>query len=566
MVHNEKTSVLPLFRKDYQPQDPLLRIRDLALKAGEKSLVNHISLDIPRRTVMGLVGESGSGKTLTALSVLGLLPRGINITSGSIMLNDTPAATELLHLPVKQLNRIRGNRISMIFQEPMTSLNPTMKCGPQAIEPLLKDHRLSKKEAKEEILRLFREVRLPDEQHIYNAWPHELSGGQRQRVMIAMALSTNPDLLIADEPTTALDVTVQKNILDLLAGLKEKYDLSILFITHDLMVLKQIADEIAVMYRGEIVETGTMKQILEHPSTPYAKGLLACRPQLDEQPERLPTVADFMNPDRPVPPPRKEHSHKSPPEVLLSVRDLAVHFQSRGRSVTAVNAVSFDVFKGETLGLVGESGCGKTTLGRTILQLINASSGSVIFEGKSLNTMSPGQLRRTRRRIQIVFQDPYSSLNPGKTIGNILTEPMVVHQLAAGKADREVRARKLLNQVDLPEDAYNLYPHQFSGGQRQRIGIARALACAPDFIILDESVSALDVSVQAQILNLLNDLKAEYDLTYIFISHDLTVVKYMSDRVLVMSEGRIVESGTAAKIYLDPSENYTRKLIKSIPG
>ncbi len=546
--------------------DPLLSIRDLSIHAGEKNLVDRISLDISRRTIVGLVGESGSGKTLTALSVLGLLPRGVDITSGSIMLNGTPAATELLHLPVRQLNRIRGNRISMIFQEPMTSLNPTMKCGPQAIEPLLKENRHTVSEAKEEILQLFREVKLPDEELIYNAWPHELSGGQRQRVMIAMALSTSPDLLIADEPTTALDVTVQKNILDLLLGLKEKYDLSILFITHDLMVLKQIADEIAVMYRGEIVETGAMKQILEHPSTPYAKGLLSCRPHLDEQPERLPTVADFMNPDRAVPPTRKDHSHKSPPEVLLSVRDLEVNFHSRGRSVAAVDAVSFDVFKGETLGLVGESGCGKTTLGRTILQLIAADSGSVVFEGKSLNRMSREQLRRTRRRIQIVFQDPYSSLNPGKTIGNILTEPMVVHQLASGKADREARARKLLNQVDLPEDAYNLYPHQFSGGQRQRIGIARALACAPDFIILDESVSALDVSVQAQILNLLNDLKAEYDLTYIFISHDLTVVKYMSDRVLVMSEGRIVESGTAEKIYLDPSENYTRKLITSIPG
>ena len=546
--------------------DPLLSISDLTLQAGEKVLVDRISLDIPRRTIMGLVGESGSGKTLTALSVLGLLPRGVRVTSGSISLNGTPGTTELLNLPVRQLNRIRGNRISMIFQEPMTSLNPTMKCGPQAIEPLLKENTHTHAQAKQEILRLFREVKLPDEHLIFNAWPHELSGGQRQRVMIAMALSTNPDLLIADEPTTALDVTVQKNILDLLSDLREKFDLGILFITHDLMVLKQVADEIAVMYQGKIVETGTTKQILEHPSTPYAKGLLACRPHLDEKPERLPTVSDFMDPEKQPPPPRGKHSTGIQQQVLLTVQNLEVSFHSRGRSVTAVNEVSFDVYKGETLGLVGESGCGKTTLGRTILQLIAADSGSVIFEGKPLNRMRAETLRRTRRRIQIVFQDPYSSLNPGKTIGSILTEPMVVHRLAPGKAEREARARTLLEQVGLPDDAYNLYPHQFSGGQRQRIGIARALACQPDFMILDESVSALDVSVQAQILNLLNDLKAAYDLTYIFISHDLTVVKYMSDRVLVMSEGRIVESGTAEKIYMDPAADYTRKLISAIPA
>lgn len=545
--------------------DPLLSIKNLEIQAGEKVLVDRISIDIPRRTIMGLVGESGSGKTLTALSVLGLLPRGVSVTSGSIMLNGTPGTTELLNLPARQLNRVRGNRISMIFQEPMTSLNPTMKCGPQAIEPLLKDNRHTHAEAKQEILRLFREVKLPDEDLIYNAWPHELSGGQRQRVMIAMALSTNPDLLIADEPTTALDVTVQKNILDLLSDLREKFDLSILFITHDLMVLKQIADEIAVMYQGKIVETGNMQQVLEHPSTPYAKGLLACRPHLDEKPERLATVADFMDPGKQPPPPRRNHSSSDRKQVLLSVQDLEVNFHSRGRSVNAVNAVSFDVYKGETLGLVGESGCGKTTLGRTILQLIEADSGSVIFEGKALNRMRAETLRRTRRRIQIVFQDPYSSLNPGKTIGSILTEPMVVHRLASGKAEREAQARKLLEQVGLPDDAYNLYPHQFSGGQRQRIGIARALACQPDFMILDESVSALDVSVQAQILNLLNDLKAAYDLTYIFISHDLTVVKYMSDRVMVMSEGKIVESGTSEKIYMNPSADYTRKLISAIP-
>ena len=546
--------------------DPLLSIRNLTIRAGDKTLVKDISLDIPRRSIMGLVGESGSGKTMTALSIMGLLPPGVSVTGGKILLQDKEPPSDLLSLSSRQLNRVRGNRISMIFQEPMTSLNPTMKCGPQAIEPLLKEHRVSHRKAKAEILRLFREVRLPDEEHIYHAWPHELSGGQRQRVMIAMALSTSPDLLIADEPTTALDVTVQKNILALLSELRDTYNLGILFITHDLMVLKQIADQIAVMYGGEILETGETKKLLEDPVTPYAKGLLACRPRLDEKPERLPTVADFLEPGQKSPTIRRQKKTTGGNEVLMTVKDLEVEFKGRGRKVKAVDRVSFDVYKGETLGLVGESGCGKTTLGRTILQLINAKSGSVIFDGTPLHQMKPSQLRRTRRRIQIVFQDPYSSLNPGKTIGNILTEPMVVHQLESGRSSRETRARELLEQVGLPNESYNLYPHQFSGGQRQRIGIARALACRPDFIILDESVSALDVSVQAQILNLLNDLKSNYDLTYIFISHDLTVVKYMSDRVMVMSEGSIVESGTSEKIYLDPGESYTRKLIAAIPA
>jgi peptide/nickel transport system ATP-binding protein len=389
--------------------------------------------------------------------------------------------------------------------------------------------------------------------------------------MIAMALSTSPDLLIADEPTTALDVTVQKSILDLLSGLKEKYNLGILFITHDLMVLKQIADEIAVMYRGEIVEKGEMKSVMENPSTPYAKGLLACRPGLENQPERLPTVADFMEPEKGEPvgkrhvAPKSGTSGRLKGEVLLRIEDLNVRFSSRGRSVNAVSAVSFDVYRGETLGLVGESGCGKTTLGRTILQLVEADSGSVYYRGTALNRIKTKALRKVRKNIQIVFQDPYSSLNPGMTIGNTITEPMFVHRLAKNREEAEMMAHRLLDQVGLPSDAFNLYPHQFSGGQRQRIGIARALACKPEFIVLDESVSALDVSIQAQILNLLNDLKREYHLTYIFISHDLTVVKYMSDRVLVMSEGKIIEAGTSEQIYLQPSEGYTKKLIASIP-
>jgi peptide/nickel transport system ATP-binding protein len=552
-------------------KDLLLEIRDLEIRAGEKILVNNIALDIYRKTITGLVGESGSGKTLTALSVLRLLPKGVVATSGAVVFHDKTEETNLLITPLKQLNRIRGNRISMIFQEPMTSLNPSMKCGRQAMEPLLKLKNVSTSEAKEKILHLFEEVQLPDPKGILNAWPHELSGGQRQRVMIATALATSPDLLIADEPTTALDVTVQKSILDLLSGLKEKYNLGILFITHDLMVLKQIADEIAVMYRGEIVEKGMMKSVMENPSTPYAKGLLACRPGLENQPDRLPTVADFMEPGEGGPVRKSRVSAKSKipgrekGKVLLRVENLNVRFSGRGRSVNAVSAVSFDVYRGETLGLVGESGCGKTTLGRTILQLVQADSGSVYYRGTALNRMKTKALRKVRKNIQIVFQDPYSSLNPGMTIGNTITEPMFVHRLARNKREAEEMAHKLLEQVGLPADAFNLYPHQFSGGQRQRIGIARALACKPGFIVLDESVSALDVSIQAQILNLLNDLKQEYHLTYIFISHDLTVVKYMSDRVLVMSEGKIIESGTSDQIYLQPSESYTKKLIASIP-
>ncbi len=552
-------------------KDLLLKISDLEIKTGKKTLVSNVSLDICRKTITGLVGESGSGKTLTALSILRLLPSGVEATAGTIFFYDTDGATDLLSVPLKQLNNIRGNNISMIFQEPMSSLNPSMKCGKQAMEPLLKIKGHSTSETKEKILHLFDEVRLPNPKDVFRAWPHELSGGQRQRVMIATALATSPDLLIADEPTTALDVTVQKNILSLLGYLKEKYNLAILFITHDLMVLKQIADEIAVMRQGEIIEKGGMDSIMKKPSTPYAKGLLACRPGLENQPLRLPTVDDFVDPEKAG---RNHKTHEpnktgtpvqKKSEILLRVEDLHVNFSARGRSVNAVHAVSFDVYRGETLGLVGESGCGKTTLGRTILQLIHADSGLVFYRGRALNKLNVKTLRKIRKNIQIVFQDPYSSLNPKKTVGSIITEPIIVHHLAKGKTEAREMAHRLLEQVGLPADSFNLYPHQFSGGQRQRIGIARALACRPEFIILDESVSALDVSIQAQILNLLNDLKEEFDLTYIFISHDLTVVKYMSDRVMVMSDGKIIESGTSAQIYLQPTEDYTRKLIESIP-
>nr|MDA3822287.1 ABC transporter ATP-binding protein [Bacteroidales bacterium] len=487
-----------------------------------------------------------------------------SILSGSINFILPNGTSDVIQYSEKELNTIRGDCISMIFQEPMTSLNPSIRCGFQAMETLIVKKKMPATKAKEKILELFREVMLPDVSRIFQAWPHELSGGQKQRVMIAMALANSPDLLIADEPTTALDVTVQKSILELLLKLKAKFNLSILFITHDLMVLNQIADEIVVMYNGEIVESGNKDTIMTKPSNPYTKGLLACKPGLENQPNRLPVIADFVEGKRPVHIPKRKHDI-SEDDIILSVNNLDVTFGSKKKSVQAVKKVSLDVYKGETLGLVGESGCGKTTLGRAILQLIQASSGSVIYEGKPLDTLKGKALRKIRRNIQIVFQDPYSSLNPGKTIGNILAEPMHIHKLVKGKRKIETQVFKLMEQVGLPNDAINLYPHQFSGGQRQRIGIARALACQPNFIVLDESVSALDVSVQAQILNLLNDLKDEYNLTYIFISHDLTVVKYMSDRIMVMSEGEIVEAGKPEAIYLNPAQAYTRKIIDSIP-
>jgi peptide/nickel transport system ATP-binding protein len=383
--------------------------------------------------------------------------------------------------------------------------------------------------------------------------------------MIAMALATSPDLLIADEPTTALDVTVQKSILELLLELRDKYELSILFITHDLHVLNQIADEIAVIYNGEIVESGSKNDIFNSPKTPYAKGLLACKPRLDQGNGPLKTIADFLNPSKDNEKHFISSKNSLKNEVLLSVNNLSISYKKWKVQNKAVNAVSFEVYKGETLGLVGESGCGKTSIGRSILQLIDFYSGSIQYRGQPLNELSTSALRSFRRKIQIVFQDPYSSLNPAKTVGSILAEPLRVHKLVDGRAEEEHRVMSLLNQVGLEKSAVNLYPHQFSGGQRQRIGIARALACEPEFIVLDESVSALDVSVQAQILNLLNSLKREHDLTYIFISHDLTVVKYMSDRVLVMSEGSIVESGFSEKIFSEPKHDYTKTLISSIP-
>ncbi len=549
--------------------DPLLQITGLSITSEDKILVNDLSLTIRPGTTMGLVGESGSGKTLTALSTLRLLPPGIKISSGMALLrHGTGSSTDLYSLSGEAINTFRGKEIAMIFQEPMTSLNPSLRCGYQVEEGMLLHLGCSRPEARQKVLEIFREVKLPDPAGIYDSWPHQLSGGQRQRVMIAMALAMNPSLLIADEPTTALDVTVQKKILLLLRELQDKHGLSILFISHDLMVVRQIAHEITVMYNGEVMEQGNVKDVFSSPASPYTKGLLACKPGLDELPERLPTIADFLSGKDRAPARKQQTPRQQEEEPVLEIKNLSTYFSNPGRRrapVKAVDEVSFRLYTGETLGLVGESGCGKTTLGRTILRLIRSSSGEVYYKGIPLSGLSERQLRLFRKKMQIVFQDPYSSLNPRMTIGRILTEPMLIHGVGRSGADRQDKAASLLARVGLSPDDLNRYPHQFSGGQRQRIGIARALATEPEFIILDESVSALDVSVQAQVLNLLNDLKDDLGLTYIFISHDLSVVRYMSDRIMVMQSGRMVEAGETGQVFSHPQEVYTRDLLDSIP-
>jgi peptide/nickel transport system ATP-binding protein len=545
----------------------LLSIRDLSMATSGGTLVAQAGLTIHRGEIHGLVGESGSGKTLTALSILQLLPPGITVTSGEIILNTEGHGTDLLSLKEREMNRIRGNHISMIFQEPMSSLNPTLTCGFQAREPLMIHSDLTKKEAREKVLALFGEVGLPDPERIWRSWPHQLSGGQRQRVMIAQALTTDPSLLIADEPTTALDVTVQKKILDLLLSLREKFNLSILFISHDLSVIRQISDTVAVMKDGHIVETAPVNTIMEQPAMPYTRGLIACKPKQGEKPRRLPTVQDYLDGEAVISESKKLFRPDTENnEPLITIRNLDVSFGKKPRSeVRAVRNVSLEVFAGETVGLVGESGSGKTTLGRTILGLIKEKHGSIMYRDTPLTGLSEREFRHFRRKLQIVFQDPYSSLNPRMTAGNIISEPLRVHHILPARSAVREECRRLLDLVGLPGAAIDRYPHEFSGGQRQRIGIARALACRPECIVLDESVSALDVSIQAQVLNLLNDLKDEFNLTYLFISHDLTVVQYMSDRILVMKEGNIVETAQSKELYDNPRTEYTKELIRSIP-
>ncbi len=562
----------------------LLEIQNLSVsvKESDSSILSGIDFSVPRGRVCGIVGESGSGKSMTALSIMGLLPPGLNSTGGKILFHEGEKTVDLLSLNKKEMNNYRGKRIAMIFQEPMSSLNPSMKCGEQ-IDELLKRHKDTHRDnRKTHILELFTRVKMPDPLRIYNSYPHQLSGGQRQRVMIAMALSTGPELLIADEPTTALDVTVQKRIIKLLKDLQSEYNISVLFISHDLRLIGEIADEVVVMRNGRVVEHNPVQQIFTHPQTEYTRGLLACQPPLNEKPPRLPTIEDF---EQGTPPPgtiketktagkaERAKAEEKNPGVLLEIKHLSVSylrsvslFNLKKETTRAVNNVSLILHRGETLGLVGESGCGKTTLGKTILKLLKNHSGDILFKGENIAKLKGRALKNFRKNVQVVFQDPYSSLNPSISIGNMMKEVIHTHFPGLSKREIEDRAVELIQKVELNRKDLEKYPHQFSGGQRQRIGIARALCPEPEFLILDESVSALDVSVQAQILNLLNDLKRDFGLSYIFISHDLAVVKYMSDRMIIMKDGKIEEEGIPETIYSHPGSPYTRELISALPG
>jgi len=556
--------------------------------------VNDVSFTLNRGETIGIVGESGSGKSVTSLSAMRLIPSPPGVISGGeiIFHQSNGEATDLLAISEEEMRKFRGNEIAMIFQEPMTSLNPVFTCGDQVMEAIILHQKLNKKAAKALTISLFEEVQLPDPERIFSTYPHQISGGQKQRVMIAMAMSCQPSVLIADEPTTALDVTVQKTILQLMQKLQKEKDMGIMFITHDLGVIAELADKVVVMYKGKIVEQGNVLDIFTNPQHPYTKGLLACRPPLDKRYTFLPTVSDFMQEsesgevidnnisveeftkDLAVPDSdRKVKQEKLfAQEPLMKIKNLKTYFPIRNgffggitSHVKAVDDVNFDVYPGETLGLVGESGCGKTTIGRTIIRLEEPTEGEMIYKGKDIAKMTADELRIFRKEVQIIFQDPYSSLNPRMTIGNAIMEPMQVHGILENDEQRKKKVEELLTRVNLDPSHFYRYPHEFSGGQRQRIGIARALAVNPKFIICDESVSALDVSVQAQVLNLLNELKEEFGLTYIFISHDLSVVKYMSDRMVVMQEGKIEEMGDADQIYNKPGTPYTQKLIDAIP-
>ncbi|MFN5542453.1 MAG: ABC transporter ATP-binding protein [Betaproteobacteria bacterium] len=532
--------------------------------------VKGVSFDVPRNSTVALVGESGSGKSVSAMSIVRLLPpeQAILSPDSKILFN----GQNLLTLDDVPMRSIRGKEISVIFQEPMTSLNPVFTCGDQIAETLRLHMGMTRKQAWARAEELMNEVGIPTPKLRMHSFPHEMSGGQQQRVMIAMAIACEPKLLIADEPTTALDVTIQKQILDLIGSLQQKHKMSVLFITHDLAVVGEIADHVVVMQQGEIKEKGTAKIIFEAPQHPYTKALLSCRPNVDSRPKRLPVIEDFLRPEglRPENLTQQTRGYAADDEIVLDVRNLSKRFQLKDglfkkREVAAVKGASFKLARGKTLGLVGESGSGKTTVGLTLMRLHSASGGEVLFDGVDLLKLSEKEMMKYKRRIQIVFQNPYASLNPRFTVGQILLEPMNIHKIGVNEQERVQMAMALLKRVGMPEVSFYKYPHEFSGGQRQRIAIARCLTMKPDVLICDESVSALDVSVQAQVLNLLQDLQDEYKMSYIFISHDLAVVKYISDEVMVMSEGDVVEVANSDEIYLNPKQEYTKKLLGSIP-
>lgn len=594
--HSQPTDNLPSATHHIM-NHPLLTINNLSVdfvtESGVTSAVQNVSIEIKKGETVAIVGESGSGKTVTSLSILQLLPvPPAKYKSGEVFFSeDGLSKLNLIGLPEKDLRQIRGNKISMIFQEPMTSLNPVKTCGSQVMEAIMLHKKSTRKEAKEKTIELFTHVQLPDASAMLHRYPHQISGGQKQRVMIAMAMSCDPALLIADEPTTALDVTVQKTILKLIKDLQQEKDMSVIYITHDLGLVAEIADKVIVMYKGQVVESGTVKEIFLSPKHPYTRALISCRPDAASKGKLLPVISDFIKKNKedakendlvkaPLIALIENNSNElrpirhttDPATPLLKVENLKVYFPVKKsftgkilQETKAVDGVSFSVAKGETMGLVGESGCGKTTLGRTLIRLIKPTAGNIFFNGKNIAAIPDEEMRKMRKDIQIIFQDPYGSLNPRLTIGKAIDEPMKIHKILSGKKQRREKIMDLLEKVDLRPEHFNRYPHEFSGGQRQRICIARALSLNPDFIICDESVSALDVSVQAQVLNLLNELKAELGFTCVFISHDLGVVHYISDRIMVMNKGKIEETGTANKIYFNPKTLYTQRLIASIP-